>query len=119
MTAAAPVTPPSKDVVEDDQRFERIAAIAPRPAVLEAFTVVDNVLKEHLIQVGVAADASGIPEVRSTDATVEAERIGLLDNARSRCGRICGRCPTPPATSQGSSSPDGRRSTTAALRPSS
>jgi hypothetical protein len=36
--ADAPVPSPSRNVVEDHERFERIAAISPRAAVLEAFT---------------------------------------------------------------------------------
>jgi hypothetical protein len=79
--ADAPVPPPSQNVVEDHERFERIAAISPRAAVLEAFTVVDNTLKERLLSFGVVSDASGVSGVRSTDAIVEAERIGLLDDA--------------------------------------
>ena len=79
--ADAPVPPPSRNVVEDHERFERIAAISPRAAVLEAFTVVDNMLKERLLSFGVVSDASGVSGVRSTDAIVEAERIGLLDDA--------------------------------------
>jgi hypothetical protein len=79
--ADAPVPPPSRNVVEDHERFERIAAISPRAAVLEAFTVVYNTLKERLIRCGVISDASGVSGVRSTDAIVEAERIGLLDTA--------------------------------------
>jgi hypothetical protein len=79
--ASAPVPPPSQNVVEDHERFERIAAISPRAAVLEAFTVVDNTLKERLLRFGVVSGASGISGVRSTDAIVETERIGLLDDA--------------------------------------
>jgi hypothetical protein len=79
--AEAPVPPPSRNVVEDHERSERIAAISPRAAVLEAFTVVDNTLKERLLRFGVVPDASEVSAVRSTDAIVEAERIGLLDQA--------------------------------------
>lgn len=79
--AAATVPPPPPDVVEDRQRFERIAEISPRAAVLEAFTVVDNALKQRLIELGVTPEVPVVSEVRSTDAIVDAQRVGLLDNA--------------------------------------
>jgi hypothetical protein len=59
----------------------------------------DPLRRDRLIRFGVISDASGVSEMRSTDAIVEAERIGLLDTSRI------------------SPSPRNRRSTTGASPP--
>jgi hypothetical protein len=73
--AAEPMPVPTDEIAEDQNRLERIAAISPRAAVLEAFTLVDNALKERLRQVGITgADL----QMRSTQAIIMARNLGLL-----------------------------------------
>jgi hypothetical protein len=73
--AAEPMPAPTDEIAEDRNRLERIAAISPRAAVLEAFTLVDSALKERLREVGVTgADL----QMRSTQAIIMAENLGLL-----------------------------------------
>jgi len=43
--------------------------------------VVDNALKQRLIELGVTPEVPVVSRVRSTDAIIDAQRVGLLDNA--------------------------------------
>lgn len=76
--AAEQLAASTDEIADDRARLERIAAISPRAAVLEAFFLVDNALKERLRKVGVA---EANLQMRSTNAILKAKELGLLGDA--------------------------------------
>jgi hypothetical protein len=66
------------EVTEDRRRLERIAAVSPRAAVLEAFALLDNALKDRLRQIGVPGASLAM---RSTQAIMAAQSRALLHPA--------------------------------------